>query len=128
GFAFFVVSFLILQHVSSELAWARDLGASGLWSSLIEEVGNFVAALIPSVVLSRIEHRSWGTYGLPLKRAFGRLFWMGVVWGFLAITVLILGLYGSHCFTFGHIVLHGVRLGRFAAFWAVMFLFVGLFE
>jgi len=65
GFAFFVVFFLALQHLTSELAWARDLGASGLWSGLLEEAGNFVAALIPSVLLARIEHRPWGAYGLP---------------------------------------------------------------
>ena len=37
-------------------------------------------------------------------------------------------LYGVHAFTFGPILLHGSRLLRFAAFWAVMFLLVGLFE
>jgi membrane protease YdiL (CAAX protease family) len=128
GFAFFLVAFLALQHVSSELAWSRDLGASGLWSQLIEECGNFLAVLIPSLVLARIEHRHWGAYGLPIKRAFGKLFWIGIAWGFVAISVLMLILYGFHSFVFGHIVLHGVRLARFAAFWALMFLLVGLFE
>src|SRR5208282_5281497 len=35
---------------------------------------------------------------------------------------------GLHAFAFGHVVLHGSRLTRFAAFWALMFLLVGLFE
>ncbi len=128
GFAFFVVVFLVLQHISSEFAWSRDLGASGLWSSLLEELGNLVAAVVPSLLLARIEHRDWGAYGLPLRRALGKLFWIGLVWGFAAVTVLMMALYGAHCFTFGHVELHGVRLARFAAFWAVMFLLVGLFE
>jgi membrane protease YdiL (CAAX protease family) len=128
GFAFFVLVFLVLQHVSSEFAWSHDLGPSGLWSSLLEEIGNFVAAVVPSLLLARIEHRDWGAYGLPLRHAVGKLFWTGIVWGFAAVTMLMLALYGAHCFTFGGIVLHGMRMARFAAFWAVMFLLVGLFE
>ena len=40
----------------------------------------------------------------------------------------MIALYGAHSFSFGQIVLHGARLARFAAFWALMFLLVGLFE
>jgi hypothetical protein len=111
-----------------ELAWARDLGDSGLWSMLLEEFGNLIAAIIPSVVLAQIEHRPWGAYGLPGKRAFGRLFWIGTVWGIAAISLLMFALFELRCFAFGHVMLHGVRVARFAAYWAVMFLLVGLFE
>ena len=52
----------------------------------------------------------------------------GTVWGFAAISLLMIALYGLHAFSFGHVVLHGVRLARFAAFWAVMFLLVGFYE
>ena len=62
------------------------------------------------------------------KQAFGRLFWVGTLWGFAGISLLMFALYGLHAFAFGHVVLHGARLARFAAFWAVMFLLVGLFE
>jgi membrane protease YdiL (CAAX protease family) len=65
---------------------------------------------------------------LPVKRAFGSLFWRGVLWGFLAISALIFALDGLHCFSFGHVILHGTRLARFAGFWALMFLLVGFFE
>jgi len=128
GFAFFVVMFLGLQRISSDLAWSHNFGASGLWSSLLEEIGNFLAAVIPSLLLARIEHRPWRGYGLPAKSAFGRLFWLGIFWGFAAITLLMLALSGAHSFSFGHVVLHGVRIAKFAAFWALLMLFVGLFE
>src|SRR5579871_3507848 len=128
GFAFYVAIFYALQRIGVELAWARDLGASGLWSTLLEELGNLVAAVVPSVLLGRIEGRRWSLYGLPGRQAFGRLFWTGMLWGFAAITVLIFALYGLRCFAFGHIILHGARVARFAAFWAAMFLLVGLFE
>jgi hypothetical protein len=51
-----------------------------------------------------------------------------MVWGFAGISFLMLALYGLRGFDFGHVVLHGARMARFAAFWAVMFLLVGLFE
>jgi len=53
---------------------------------------------------------------------------VGTVWGFGSISLLMVALYGAHAFSFGHLVLHGARLARFAAFWAVMFLLVGLYE
>ena len=128
GFVFYVTMFYLLQRWVAPLAWSRNLGASGLWSSMLEEFGMFVAAVIPSLILARVEGRSWDAYGLRPKQAFGKLFWLGVVWGFAGITVLMLTLSGLHVFAFGHIVLHGLRLARFAAFWALMFLLVGLFE
>ena len=128
GFVFYAVIFYALQRLAVELAWARDLGAGGLWSSMLEEFGDLVAALIPALVLARMERRSWAAYGIPLKHAFGRLFWTGVLWGSVAISLLMLSLYRLHAFAFGHLALHGWRILRFAAFWALMFLLVGLFE
>ena len=128
GFAFYVVAFLGLQSLAVELAWFRDLGDSGLWSKLLEEVGDLFAALIPALVLARVERRRWGSYGLPIKPAFGLNFWVGTLWGFLAISLLILAIFAGHGFSAGHVLLHGIRLWRFAAFWALYFLVVGLFE
>jgi len=128
GFAFYVVMFYALQRIAVELAWARDFRFSGLWSSLLEEFGNFLAAVIPSVVLCKIERRTWRAYGLPARGVFGARFWQGLSWGLAGITLLMVALYGAHCFRFGHLAVHGLRALRFAAFWAVMFLFVGLFE
>ena len=128
GLAFYVLMFFLLQKLLLDLASSRDFGASGLWSMVLEESCDLIAALIPALVLGRVERRPWRVYGLPGKQAFGRLFWMGGLWGFAGISVLIFALYGAHAFAFGHVVLHGARVARFAAFWAVMFLLVGLFE
>ena len=128
GFVFYVVAFLALQSLAVQLAWLRDLGDSGLWSKMLEEFGNLLAAIIPSFVLARVEGRPWASYGLPLKRAFGRHFWFGAVWGFLAISLLMLAIVAGHGFSAGHVLLHGIRLFRFAGFWGVYFLLVALFE
>lgn len=128
GFAFYAISFYALQRIAVEVAWARNLGASGLWSSLLEEFGDLLAAVAPALVLARVEGRPLSAFGLPFKRAFGGLFWTGVLWGFAAISLLICMLGGLGYFSFGHIVLHGWRILRFGAYWAVFFLLVGLFE
>jgi membrane protease YdiL (CAAX protease family) len=128
GLAFFVLTFLPLQLAAVRIAWVHDFGASGLWSMLLEEAGVFVAAVIPTVVLARVERRSWGIYGLPLRQLFGKLFWIGALWGFAGITLLMIALRGLHAFDFGHLALHGPRIVRFAAYWALFFLLVGLAE
>jgi membrane protease YdiL (CAAX protease family) len=128
GFTFYVATFLLLQRAVAGLAWSRNFGDSGLWSMMLEEFGDLIAALIPAAVLMLVERRPWRVYGLPAKEAFGRLFWVGALWGFAGISLLMFSLYGLHGFVFGHVVLHGARLLRFAGFWAGMFLLVGLFE
>ena len=128
GIAFYVGMFFLLQRLVVQWAWAHDFGAGGLWSMMLEEFGDLMSAVILALVLARVEHRPWRVYGLPARQALGRLFWVGALWGFAGISLLLLALYGLHAFAFGHVVLHGSRLARFAAFWAVMFLLVGLFE
>jgi len=128
GFVFYVVAFLMIQQFTVQLAWAHDFGDSGLRSRMLEEIGNFLAAVIPAVVLARVERRPWSAYGLPGRQALGRLVWIGALWGFAAISLVIIALYGAHAFSFGHIVLHGKRLLRFAVYWTIYFVFVGLFE
>jgi membrane protease YdiL (CAAX protease family) len=128
GIAFYVGMFFLLQKLVVQWAWAHDFGAGGLWSMMLEEFGDLMSAVILALVLARVEHRRWRVYALPSKQALGRLFWVGALWGFAGISLLLLALYGLHAFAFGHVVLHGSRLARFAAFWAVMFLLVGLFE
>jgi hypothetical protein len=128
GFAFYVVAFLALQKVAVELVALHNFGAGGLWTLLLDELVSLVAAVVPAVVLGRIEQRPWRVYGLPGRQAFGKRFWVGAVWGFAGITLLMFMLYEAGGFEFGHVVLHGARIARFAAFWALFFLLVGLFE
>lgn len=128
GMAFYVATFYPMQFVASRWAWSRSLGPDGLWSMMLAEFGVLVAAVVPSLVLGRVEKRAWGGYGLPGRRAFGKLFWVGTVWGFAGITLLLGLMYGLRVFAVGHLALHGPRMVKFAAFWAAMFLLVGLFE
>jgi membrane protease YdiL (CAAX protease family) len=126
SFALYVVMFAVALVTGSWLLDSLRLGE--LWSQMLSEFGVLVAAVIPALVMARIERRPWGVYGLPLGEAFAKLFWVGAVWGFLGITLLLEILHGLHAFDFGHVVLHGARIARFAIFWATVFVLVGLVE
>jgi uncharacterized protein len=126
GLLSYILLFYALQRMASGFADSLNLGA--LRTMMLEELGSFAAAAVPAVILSRIERRPWGAYGLRLRYALGKMFWIGSVWGFAGISLLLGALYGLHAFDFGHVVLSGMKIAEFAAFWAGMFLLVGLFE
>jgi len=99
-----------------------------VWVFLLGEFESLVAAVLPAFALAKYEKLPFRAYGLPLQGAFGKQFWIGVMWGICAITVLMLVMRGAGVFYFGGLALHGIRILKFAAFWAVLFLVVGLFE
>ena len=101
---------------------------SPLWLQVAAESGLTLVVLAPALLMSRIESRAFGDYGFPLRGAFKKLFWAGALWGILSLTLLMLTLRGAHVFYFGSLALHGMRLAKFAVFWAVFFLIVGFYE
>jgi membrane protease YdiL (CAAX protease family) len=60
--------------------------------------------------------------------AFGKMFWVGALWGLGSITLLLAALYGARVLSVGELALHGLRALKFAVFWAGFFLIVGWYE
>ena len=85
-------------------------------------------ALAAGLIMSRIEGRPFGDYGLPLRSCFGKLFWQGSVFGLVEITAVVgtIAVLGSY--HFGSLAIHGIQLLRWAVFWAACFVVVGLYE
>jgi membrane protease YdiL (CAAX protease family) len=108
--------------------YALQFGVHGLWIEMFAEAGLVPVAVAPAFVLASLEGRSFDSYGLPRRGAFGKLFWVGLLWGIAAITVLMFALRGAGAFDFGTFSLHGSRILKFAAFWGVFFLLVGFYE
>ena len=98
------------------------------WWQLTIETCMALAAIIPAFVMARIDSRPFGDFGLPSRRAFGRNFWVGALWGIGSLSVLMLILRASGGFEFGALALHGTRALKFAAYYAVFFLITGFFE
>jgi len=106
-------------------------GQNGTISPQYEFV--FETALIAGLFLSagimaRIERRPLGSYGTPLRGAFGKLFWQGAFWGLILESAEILGIYALHGFSFGGWALSGLSLLMYAVGWAIGFVLVGIAE
>src|SRR5207302_1327063 len=89
GLAFYVAMYYPLQSLASRWAGSLDLGASGLWSMMLEGFALFLAAAVPALVLARVEKRAWAAYGLPGRNAVGKLCWVGAVGGFASVALLL---------------------------------------
>ena len=126
--AIYYVLRFVLQAGLIPLYSGPQVRLSPLWAFLITESLLLVIAIVPTIFMCRLEHRPFGAYGLPRWNAFGKNFWVGVLWGLLAISGLLLIMRVAGVFYFGGLALHGLRILKFAAFWGVMFLIVGFRE
>ena len=118
----------IVFQVESWLVVPLRSHLSVLWWRMMIEASTMLAAILPGFVMARIEDRPFHDFGLPARRAFGRNFWVGTLWGIASLTVLMLALRVAGAFEFGRLALHGARIWKFAAYYAVLFLLTGLFE
>lgn len=96
---------------------------------LVGEIVQFGVAALAAWIMSRIERRKMGVYGLPLQRSLWARFLIGyVLWGFLPLTVLLLALRAAGAFDFGNMNPLNSAMLAWCALWGVFFLFVGLAE
>jgi len=139
-FAMFVAVFIALQYlviqrglraIPAARELARQAQAGGELTvefELVFEGAILGVALLAGWIMSRIEKRPFGVYGIPREGAFGKLFWQGAVWGlaFYAVEMGIIASLGG--FSFGTLALSGFALVKYAVLWAICFVLVGLFE
>src|SRR5208282_3464177 len=118
----------IVFQVEGWLVVSLQSYLSVLWWRMMIEACMMLAAVLPGFVMARIESRPFGDFGLPLHRAFGRNFWVGTMWGIASLSVLMLALRVTGAFEFGALELHGARVWKFAAYYALLFLFAAFFE
>lgn len=90
----------------------------------------FLVVLIACWIMSRIEKRPMGLYGLPLHKepVFSRFIVGYVVWGFIPLTVCLAVIWLAHAFDFGSFLLHGGAILSWGAAWFLAFLLVGFSE
>jgi uncharacterized protein len=114
---------LLLVAALSEFATPR----SGMfWGGLPVLIG-FACALEAAQVMSRIEKRPVSTYGLPVRGAFGKLFWQGWLAGLIEISVVIGLVAAFHGYSFGKLAEGGVVALGYGVSWAVVSVVASLF-
>lgn len=86
------------------------------------------SALLTGLVMTRVEGRSFADYGLPGKSTFGRRFWLGVVYGFAMISLLMGIIAALHGFSVLGSAIHGLSAARYGLLYFAGFIATAVFE
>jgi membrane protease YdiL (CAAX protease family) len=87
-----------------------------------------LCAIAAALVMSRLEQRRFGHYGMPLLQALQKNFWVGALWGIAAITALMLVIRTLGGYSFGAVDLSSADVARYGLEWAAAFFLVGIYE
>lgn len=121
--AFSTVTILALRFFSGSVSGPR---APRLL--FIGEVILTLAVLSAARLMALFERQKMDVYGLPLGAAFGKLFWQGALAGLVEISVLVGLIAAGGGYSFGALEIHGWDVARWAGFWALFMVVVGVFE
>ncbi|MGA8238744.1 MAG: CPBP family intramembrane glutamic endopeptidase, partial [Candidatus Sulfotelmatobacter sp.] len=95
---------------------------------IFDESQAIIEVLIATWIMARIERRRFIDYGIPVRTAFGRDFWVGLAWG-AASTSLLVGLIAAFGgYSILGLALHGGTLWYFAGVWIIANLLIGFAE
>jgi hypothetical protein len=103
--------------VATDILLAEAFGGLGI-----------VISLAAAWIMSRIEQRKMGVYGLPLARGSGGLLGRGLLWGFGSVALLTALIAALGGVGFSGLALHGTALVKSAVLWAVAMMVLGLAE
>lgn len=95
---------------------------------IVGDSAMFVCAFFAAWIMSHVEHKRMGDYGLPALGAFGGKFWAGAGVGFAALSALMLGISLGHGFDFGGLELGARGIFYYGVMWAFAFLVVAFAE
>jgi uncharacterized protein len=128
----YIVMILIFSEainlVLAKLIHLQKTSTPAPWQFSLQETLSFAIVFLPACLMAWFEHRPVGEYGLPLHSLFGVRFWQGMGLGIAEITILMACIAAFHGYSFGSLDLHGATLWKWATFWLLFFVVVGLFE
>jgi hypothetical protein len=99
---------------------------SARWA-LIGEFVQLCLVLVATWIMARIEGRKLAVYGYAGRARLIR-FVSGCVWGFVALSGLVLVLWQTHLLAFDSGHLTGLVAWKYGLAWFVVFVFTGIFE
>lgn len=126
----FVVQFAakLFPALKAAVKASMQGGASDPLGVIVLQVSVLLPILFAGWLMSKIEHRPFGDYGLPDRCAFGKYYWQGIFWGLVTETLIIALILAFRGFSFGTLALHTAGMAKYAALWAIAFALVGLQE
>lgn len=93
-----------------------------------QEVESLFQVLIATGVMARIERRRFSDYGIPIRNAFERDFWVGCAWGIGSTTLLVALIAAFGGYRIVGLAIHGGTLWYFAGLWLLANLLIGFSE
>lgn len=88
----------------------------------------FIPALVATLVMATVERRTLQDYYVPVRRPFSRQFWWGVLWGFLAVSLLVGMIAALGGYKIIGVEAKGSVLIYWAALWIAAALVIGVVE
>jgi membrane protease YdiL (CAAX protease family) len=128
AFESIVMSILIHFSAFGRLRKAAVAGTQTPAYLIVFELVQFGAALLAAAVMRRIERGDFGSYGIPLRGAFGKNFWFGLFWGLAFMSIELSIMRGLGGFSFGSLAIGGLAIAKYATVWAIGFVLVGFAE
>jgi len=95
---------------------------------LVSEAFSFLLVFGCALIMSRIERRSPGVYGLPIASAFGKNFCLGMFFGLAEVSLLVALIAAFGGYSFGSLALTPAGIVRWGLLHLVLFTLVGFFE
>jgi len=95
---------------------------------IVGEAMFFLAVYGAALLMARVEGRPSGVYGLPLKEAFGKRFWQGVVIGIGEISLIVGCMAAFRAYSFGPLAFHGVKILQWGILWLIAAMLIALPE
>jgi membrane protease YdiL (CAAX protease family) len=92
------------------------------------EAITFLFLGIAALAMGKLEHRKFSEYGLPLRGALRKDFWVGSFSGFLAISSTLLVMFLLRGFRVTGLAIHGTTILYSLIGWGLAFLLAGLVE
>jgi CAAX protease family protein len=125
---FFFITFGAMVGGRLHLAALAPGGAMTPSVLATQEALAALSAIAAALVLSRLERRRFGEYGMPFAQALRKDFWLGALWGIAAISGLMLGIRMLGGYSFGTVDLSRADIARYALEWGAVFILVGIYE
>jgi uncharacterized protein len=88
---------------------------------MVADAIGFVAALAATMLMARVDRRTFRDYYIPGRGAFARPFWTSLLWGFLSVSLLI----GMIAVRGGYKIL-GIATSSSLAYWAALWILASL--
>jgi membrane protease YdiL (CAAX protease family) len=94
----------------------------------VQEVALITCTVLATLVMGKIERRSFDRFGLPMKQALHARFWSGALMGFAAISAVLLATFTLGGFRILGIATHGWALVNATLIWSATALLIGMSE